>query len=257
MVFQFLAAASATRRGFLRDRTLIAAVGLVAAALGIGAGLAAVTLEGAPRLAADLGWTAAGLFGWLLALGHGAGWMDRGGILCPPLLARPVPFGLLLVARFVGLASGLALYGVVVTVLLGVWASWEGGASTAGVMAAGWLLVLRLVVLLALALTLSVLVRPVAAPLAAAAGLAGWLVDILPPASAPGAVSPLVRFATGLLPNMRLLAPTPEGLPQTMAEAFPGLLVSTAYALLYGGALLVVGFAVGPVLWRRSGGTRR
>ncbi len=245
----FRAAAGVTLRGFLAGGEFAACLALVAFSL-----LAAALLESASpgqgeRLAADLGWGAAGLFGWFLAVAHGSGLRGGGGVAHAAALARPVSPALLFGARFVGLLGGLAVYSALAGALI---AARLGLDAAPAVMAAGWFLLLRLVVVLALSVAFHAAVRPpVAAVLAAACASAGWFSGSLPGAEAGDAIRRLAAVARWLLPDLASLDPVLG--PLGAMEAGAALFGATAYAALYAGAVLVGPLFAFPWLVRRSG----
>lgn len=266
------ATVAVTLRGFLHDRGPIAALALLVPSLLLGSALASTSVGSAARLTADFGWAAAGLFGWLLALAHGSGLADRGGVLGPSELARPLSPSLLLAGRFLGLGAGLGGYAAFSTAVLLVWLSWGHGVAPAAVVSAGWLLLLRLLVVLSLAVFFFTLARPVAAAsLAAAAGGAGWFTGSLPPLGGPSLVAPLSTAARFLLPDFRALEPafpsafsfpseTAIALTETtgsefaLFESVAALGWPTLYAALYAAGALLAALAIFPGLRRRSGG---
>ncbi len=240
------ATAGVTFRGFFHDRSLIAALALVLASLGFAAVLSSASVGSGERLAADIGWAAAGLFGWLLALSYGSGLADRGGVLGPVELARPVSASLLLAGRFLGLGAGLAAYAGLATLALLVWLASAYGAAAEAAVVSGWLLLLRLLVVLALAVFFSALVHPAAAAtLAAAAAAAGWFSGSLPPAPPLSYLQPLSAAARLLLPDLSILEPV-------SSPNFAALVRPTLYAILYSAGTMAAALVLFPRLARRS-----
>ena len=257
MLHALRAAAAATLRGFFRDRGLLAAVVLSGAALAAAGALASASLESTVRLAADLGWGAAGFFGWLLVLAHGSGLADRGGILCPAMLTRAVSPRVLLAGRFLGLSAGVSVYAGLVTVLLLGWLGFAHGVPPLVALATGWLLLLRLLVLLALSVLFFALVRPAAAPLAAAAALGGWLQELLPPVAGAAEGPSLTALIGWLLPDLRALEPPLAGISADPAGIGPVLLPPTMYALLYAAGIVGLAVSLFPHLRRAAPGGGR
>ncbi len=231
------AAARAGLVGFVRGGGLFASVGLVAAAVGAGVALTPASVDDAGRLATDLGWAAAGLLGWILALGHGSGVIGGRGVVVPAALARPVSPSLLLLGRFAGHAGGLLVYVAAATGVVGL------GANDSEVLLTGWLLGLRLLVVLSVATALFAVVRPVvAAPLAAAVSSAGWLSNRLPGPEAEAWLRPVSAVARRILPDLSRLDP---------AAALPG--DATLYAALYVSGVVLAAMAAFPAALRRAG----
>ncbi len=226
-----LALGRASAASFLRDRGPLAALAVVVASLGLAVLLTGATIGSSGRLLADFGWFAAGVGGWALAIGYGSGLADRGGVLGPLALASPVGAGTVVLGRFLGLAAGLAAFAALATVLLVL-------ALENPVAAAGWLLFLRLVVVLSLSTFLASVLRPgPAALLAAPTALAGWL-----PADPGGCLAAAGRM---LLPRLALLAP-PGGEPVALAGP-------TLHAVAYSaGMLALAALLTGPVRRRRG-----
>lgn len=234
------ATAVVTLRGFLSERGVVAALALVLASIGLGVAVSDASLGPEGRLEADAGWAAAELFGWFLALTHGAALAGRPGVLGSFTFARPVPAGLLLTGRFLGIAAGLLLFTAIVTAILIGWLSGWLGAAPAAVFGTGWLLLLRLVVVLAAATFFLSLARPaVAASLAAAFCLAGWFAGNPSLDLTPSALRPLSALARFVLPNFPDLAGPLAGLPDAGAEVSAALYGPTVYAALYVAALVV------------------
>ena len=249
------ATAAVTLRGALEGGGLAAAFALVLASLAFGAALGGASLGSEERLVADIGWAAAGLMGWLLALTQGSGLADRGGVLGPSELARPVSWPLLLAGRFLGLALALGAYAALATAALLVVLGAGYGAAPAPVLAAGWLLLLRLVVLLSISVLFAALLRPaVAATLAAAAGAAGWFSGSLPPLENPDAPALLAAAARFLLPDFRSLAAVP-GAGETASGVLAALAWPTLHAALYSAGTILAALVLFPFFARRGGPT--
>ena len=243
------ATAAVTLRGFLRDRSVLAALILTVLAPALGAALSAASVGSRERLTEDLGWAAAGMLGWLLALAHGSGLADRGGVLGAFALSRPVSPSLLLAGRFLGLLAGLSAYAALGTGVLALWLFWPVGTASPALFGTGWLLLLRLAVVLALGLLFFTVLRPAAAaPGAAAVAAAGWLP--IPEAPAPAA---LARLAA---PDLRALEPPLAGLSPEFPETLAALAWPTLYAALYAGGTVTLALSVFPALAGRSGGVR-
>ncbi len=248
-VVSLTATAAVVLRGFLAERSLVAALTLVLVSLGFGVALADASLGHEGRLETDILWALTEVLGWFLALAHGAGLVGHPGVLGSFALARPVSAGLLLFGRFLGLAAGLFLYVAAVTVVLLGWLSLSPGGVGIAPLCMGWLLWLRLVVVLAVSTLLLALARPtVAAPLAAALSVAGWFVGSFPAASGPLVLKPLSGLATFLLPDLPALDAPLRELPGRFSEA--GLLLAgpTLYGALYAAAMVAAAIAVFP--WR-------
>ncbi len=251
---RFAATAAVTLRGFLRDRSLAAALLVAAAAPVLGSTLASASVGSAARFAADLGWATAGMLGWWIALAHGSGLADGGGVLRPFALSRPVSPAILLGGRFAGLALGLLLYASVATALLTAWLSARYGAPPVELAAAGWLLGLRLVVVAALATALHAGLRPAAAAvLAATVAAAGWFVPSAPASGLPPALRPLSALGRLLAPDLSALEAPAGGLPPGLGETFAALGWPTLYAALYAGGTLTVALLLFTSLARRPG----
>ncbi len=234
-------AALAGFRGLAREGGLVGSVGLVAAAVAAGMALTPASVDDGGRLAADLGWGAAGLLGWILALGHGSGVVGGGGVVAPAVLARPISPSALLFARFAGHAGGLVVHAAAATLLVGL------GSSGSGTLLTGWLLGLRLLVVLSVATALFALSRPaLAAPLAAAVSSAGWLSHRLPGPEAEGWLRPAAAVARRILPDLSRLDHPGFGQGAPPGDA-------TLYAALYVAGVLLVATAAFPAVLRRSG----
>lgn len=241
-----------TLRGFLAERSLPAALALVLASIGLAVVLTDASLGHEGRLEADVGWAVAELLGWFLAVTHGAGLAGRPGVLGSFALARPVSAGLLLSGRFLGIAAGLFLYTGAATLVVVVWVSGWHGAAPAAVLGMGWLLLLRLVVVLAVATFFAALLRPaVAATLAAAFCFAGWFAGNLSPAPNPAALRPLSVFAKHALPNFPGLEAPLAGLPAGAPDMAATLHGATLYAALYVAAMVLAALAAFPSKARR------
>ena len=242
------ATAAVVLRGFLAERSLLVALALVLSCFGAGVLLGAVSLDRGGRFESNLAWVLAEVLGWSLTLTHGAGLVGRRGVLGAFALARPVSAGLLLGGRFLGLAAGLFLYVAVVSVALSAWLLIAPGGAAAAVFGAGWLLWLRLLVILAVSTLFLALVRPpVAIVLAALSSLAGWLAASFP-AAGPTWLEPVARLATFVLPDLRALDAPLAGVPENFSEAGPMLAGPTLYATLYAAAMVAAAIAVFP--WR-------
>lgn len=238
------ATAAVVLRGFLAERSLLAALALVLSCFGAGVLLGDVSLDRGGRFESNLAWALAEVLGWWLALSHGAGLAGRRGVLGAFALARPVSAGLLLGGRFLGLAAGLFLYVAVVGGTLAAWLLVAPGGAVAAGLGAGWLLWLRLLVILAVSTLFLALVRPpVAIVLAALSSLAGWLAASFP-AAGPAWLEPVARLATSVLPDLRALDAPLAGVP----EAGRLLAGPTLYATLYAAAMVAAAVAVFP--WR-------
>ena len=112
----------------------------------------------------------------------------------------------------------------------------------------GWLLWLRLLVILAVATLFLALVRPtVAIVLAALFSLSGWLAASFP-AAGPVYLEPVTRVATLLLPDLPALDAPLAGLPGDFLEAGLSLVDPTLYAVVYAAAMVAAAIAVFP--WR-------
>ena len=159
-VVRLAATAIVVLRGFVSERSLVASLALVVVSLGIGVALADASLGHEGRFEADIAWASAEALGWFLALTQGAGLAGYRGVLGSFALARPVPENLLLAGRFLGLAAGLFLYAAAVSAILLAWLSGWLGTAPAPVLGMGWLLWLRLLVVLAVATFLLALARP-------------------------------------------------------------------------------------------------
>ncbi len=238
------ATAAVALRGFVAERSLLAALGLVLACFGAGVLLSDASLGPGGRFETNVAWVLAEVLGWSLALTHGAGLVGSRGVLGASALARPVSAGLLLGGRFLGLAAGLLLYVAAVGATLSAWLLVAHGGATAAMLGIGWLLWLRLLVILAVATLFLALVRPaVALVLAALFSVAGWLAASFPEAG-PGALEPVARLATFVLPDLRALDAPMAGFP----DAGLTLARPTVYAMTYAAALLAAAIAVFP--WR-------
>lgn len=236
------ATAAVVLRGFLAERSLLAALALVLSSLGAGVLLSDASLGPAGRFESNVAWVLAEVLGWWLALTHGAGLLGNRGVLGAFGLARPVSAGLLLGGRFLGLAAGLLLYVAAVGAALSAWFLVAHGGPTAAVLGIGWLLWLRLLVILAVSTLFLALVRPaVAIVLAALSSLAGWLAASFP-AAGPVYLEPVTRLATLVLPNLRVLDEPIAG----FAEAGPMLAGPTLYATAYAAAMVAAAIAVFP-----------
>ncbi len=249
MLRAVLALAGATLVGQRRDRVFVCALAVVAFGLGVAHLASQATVDSQGRLVTHFGWLAAGMCGWLLAIGYGSGLADRGGVCGPLALAGPTPTGAVVLGRWLGLAAGLAWFSGLATALLLLALGFGHGMAPAPVLGAGWLLFLRLAVALSLALLFGVLLpRAPAALLSAAVAGAGWI-------SGGFGESGALSLAAGrlLAPRLPLLAPPSGGLPGEAAGVVQALLAPTLYALLYCGALLLLAsLAAGPAL-RRHG----
>lgn len=246
------ATAAVTLRGFFGERSLLVALALFLGSIGFAGTLTDASLGHGGRLEADVGWVAAELLGWFLAVTHGAGLAARPGVFGSFALARPVSAGLLLGGRFLGIAAGLLLYAGSVTMVLVIWLSAGYGAGPAAVLGTGWLLFLRLLAVLAVATLFMAVARPaVAATLAAAFCVGGWFAGNLAPELSPPALRPLSVLAKHLLPNFPGLDIPLAGLAAGAAEAPPALYGPTLYATLYVGAMLLAALAAFPSTARR------
>jgi len=238
------ATAAVVLRGFMAERSLLAALVLLLACFGAGVLLSDASLGPGGRLESSVAWVLAEVLGWSLALTHGAGLVGRRGILGAFALARPVSAGLLLGGRFLGLAAGLLLYVAVVSAALSAWLFVAHGGAVAAVLGIGWLLWLRLLVILAVSTLFLALVRPtVAIVLAALSSLAGWLAASFP-AAGPVYLQPVTELATLVLPDLRALDAPLAGFPEA------GLMLAgpTLYAILYAAAMVAAAIALFP--WR-------
>jgi len=238
------ATAAVVLRGFFAERSLLAALALVLSCFGAGVLLSDASLGPGGRFETNVAWVLAEVLGWSLALTHGAGLVGSRGVLGAFALARPVSAGLLLGGRFLGLAAGLLLYVAVVGAALAAWLLVAHGGATAAVFGIGWLLWLRLLVILAVSTLFLALVRPtVAIVLAALFSLAGWLAAGFP-AAGPVYPEPVTELATLVLPDLRALDAPVAGFPEA------GLILAgpTLYALLYAAAMVAAAIAVFP--WR-------
>ena len=207
------------------------------------------SLAGEGRVESNLAWLVAELLGWLLALAHGAGLVGGRGVLAAFALARPVPAGLLLAGRFLGLAAGLFLYVAAVSVTLSGWLFLAHGAGVAAVLGLGWLLWLRLIVILAVSTLLLALSRPTAAAaLAALISLAGWLAASFPGTTSPVALKPIRWFASLVVPDLPALDAPIAGLSGSFAAVGFELLGPTLYAVFYTAAMIAAAVTVFP--WR-------
>jgi len=207
------------------------------------------SLAGEGRIESNLAWLVAELLGGLLALAHGAGLVGRRGVLGAFALARPIPAGLLLAGRFLGLAAGLFLYVVAVSVTLSGWLFLAHGAGVAAILGLGWLLWLRLIVVLAVSTLLLALARPTAAaPLAALISLAGWLAASFPGTGSPAALKAIRWFASLVVPDLPALDAPIAGLPGSFAAVGLELLGPTLYAVFYTAAMVAAAVTVFP--WR-------
>lgn len=243
LIVPLAATAAVVLRGFLGERSLLAALALVLSCFGAGVLLSEVSLGAGGRFESNVAWVLAEVLGWWLALTHGAGLVGSRGVLGAFALARPVSAGLLLGGRFLGLAAGLFLYVAVVVATLSAWLLVANGGATAAVLGAGWLLWLRLLVILAVATLCLALVRPtVAIGLATLSSLAGWLAASFP-AAGPLYLEPVTRFATLVLPDLRALDAPMGGFPESGLLAGP-----TLYAIAYAAAMVAAAIAVFP--WR-------
>ena len=238
------ATAAVALRGFVAERSLLAALALVLGCFGAGVLVSGASLGPGGRFETDVAWALAEVLGWSLALTHGAGLVGSRGVLGAFALARPVSAGLLLGGRFLGLAAGLFLYVAAVGAALSAWLLVAHGGATAAVLGSGWLLWLRLLVILAVSTLFLALVRPAAAVvLAALVSLAGWLGASFP-AAGPSTLNPVARLATLVLPDLRALDAPMAGFP----EAGPTLAGPTVYAVAYAAAMVAAAIAVFP--WR-------
>ena len=207
------------------------------------------SLAGEARIESNLAWLVAELLGWLLALAHGAGLVGRRGVLGAVALARPVPAGLLLAGRFLGLAAGLFLYVAAVSVTLAGWLFLAHGAGIAALLGLGWLLWLRLLVILAVSTLLLALARPTAAAvLAALISLAGWLAASFPGTGSTVALKPIRWFASLVVPDLPALDAPIAGLPGTFGAVGLELFGPTLYAFFYTAAMIAAAITVFP--WR-------
>lgn len=243
-------------RGFVAGRSLPAVLALALAFFGLGILLGDASLAQEGRVESNLAWVLAEVSGWLLAIVYGAGLVGSRGVLGPFALARPVSAGTLLAGRFLGLAAGLLLYVGLVSVMLAGWLFVAYGAGVATVFGMGWLLGLRLVVILAVATLLSVLARPtLAAALAALVSLSGWLAGSLTATEGPATLKPVTWLAVVLLPDLPALDTPMVGLPEGFHEVGLELLGPTLYAAFYAGAMLAAAVTVFP--WRARRPARR
>lgn len=242
------ATAAVVLRGFLAERSLLAALGLVLSCFGAGVLLSDVSLGQGGRFASNIAWVLAEVAGWSLALVHGAGLVGSRGVLGAFGLVRPVSAGLLLGGRFLGLAAGLFVYVALVSVTVSGWLALAHGGAAAAVLGTGWLLWLRLLVILAVSTLFLALVRPaVAIGLAALFSLAGWLAASFP-AAGPTYLEPVTSVATLVLPDLPALDAPIAGLPGSFSGVGPMLAGPTLYAILYAAAMVTAAIAVFP--WR-------
>ena len=249
------ATATVVLRGFLAERGVAAALTLVVASLGIGVALSGASLGHEGRLESDLGWAAAELVGWLLALAYGGGLAGYRGVLGSFALARPVGAGLLLCGRFFGLAAGLLAYCAAVSVVVGGWLLLSSGGMGGAPASQGWLLWLRLVVVLAVATFLLALARPmVATPLAGAFCVAGWFFGSVPAGPDPSVLRPLSALAAFVLPDFLALDAPLSGMPDGIRETGRLLSGPTLYGALYTAAMVAAGTVVFPWRARRPPG---
>ena len=236
-----VAAALATVRGFAFEGGFLASLGLVAVAVSAGAALTPASVDDGGRLATDLGWAGAGLLGWILAIGHGSGVLGGPGVVVPAALARPVSPSLLVLARFLGHSAGLALYAGIATALVGL----AGGGVEA--LLTGWLLGLRLLVVLAVATALFACARPgLAAALAAALSSTGWLAGRLPGPEAEGWLRAVTAAARVILPDLSRLDAAAPGNGAAAVDA-------TLYAALYLAGAVLIAMGAFPAVRLRSG----
>lgn len=253
-VVQVAATAAAVLRCFLSGRSVTIVLVLVALSLGLGAVLAGASVGHEGRLDADIGWAAAGLSGWFLSLFHGAGLAGSHRVAAPLAPTGPFSAGILLTGCWLGLAGGLSLYTAGVTVIFLAWLSGWHGAPPAAVCGMAGLLLLRLLVVLAVSTCVLALARPaVAAPLATAFCLAGWLAGNLSPASDPGVLEPLARFAGFVLPDLPALQPPLGGMPGNYSEMLATLARPTIYTALYVAAMLIAALTLFTSRIRRPG----
>ncbi|MDE2710711.1 MAG: hypothetical protein OXI65_02985 [Acidobacteriota bacterium] len=249
------ATAAVVLRGFVAERSLLAALVLVLSGFGAGVLVSDASLGPGARFESNVAWVFAEVLGWSLALTHGAGVVGGRGVLGAFGLARPVSSGLLLAGRFLGLAAGLLLYVAVVGATLSAWLAVAHGSATAAVPGIGWLLWLRLLVILAVSTLFLALVRPaVAIALAVLFSLAGWLAGSLP-AAGPAYLQPVTRLAALVLPDLSALDAPIAGIPGSLSEAAPMLVGPTVYAILYAVAMVAAAIAVFP-WWSRQPGAR-
>lgn len=247
------ATAAVVLRGFVAERSLLAALALVLAGSGAGVLLSDASPGPGGRFESNVAWVLAEVLGWSLALTHGAGLVGGRGVLGAFGLARPVSAGLLLGGRFLGLAAGLLLYVAVVGATLAAWLAAAHGSATASVLGIGWLLWLRLLVILAVSTLFLALVRPaVAIVLAALFSLAGWLTATFP-AAGPVYLERVTGLSTLVLPDLPALDAPLAGLPGRFFEAGPMLVGPTLYAVLYAAAMVAAAIAVFPWRARRPG----
>lgn len=245
LIAPLIATAGVALRGFLASRSLLPVVTFLLVAFGVGVALSVTSVGQAGRLESNVAWALAEVMGWSLALIHGGGLAGFPGVLGELALARPVPAGLLLGGRFLGLALGLFVYVAGVSTCLAGWLFLVHGSAPGAVVWTGWLLWLRLVVLLGVATLLLALTRPaVASSLAALVSLAGWLAASLPAVSAPAFLKPVALFAVLILPNLRTLDGPLAGFPSGFREAGPNLLRPTLYALLYTAGMMAAAVTV-------------
>lgn len=243
------ATAGVALRGFLSERSLRVTFALVLASLGMGTLLGDASFGQEGRLEANVTWVLAEVSGWLLALTHGAGLVGRRGVLGAFALARPVPPGLLLGGRFLGLAAGLLLYAAAVSATVSGWLFLAHGAGAAAVLGLGWLLWLRLVVVLAVSTLFLALVRPtVAVALAALCSLAGWLAASFPAVDSPAGLKPVSWLAALLLPDLPALDAPLTGLPEGFRAVGLEVLAPTLYAIFYTAAMVAAAMVLFP--WR-------
>lgn len=243
------ATAAVVLRGFLSERSLSVGLALVVASFGAGVLLGDASVARDGRIGSNLAWALAELLGWVLAVAHGAGLVGRRGVLGAFALARPVPAGLLLGGRFLGLAAGLFLYVAAVSVTLSAWLFLAYGAGAAAVLGLGWLLWLRLVVVLAVSTLLLALARPpVAATLATLVSLAGWVGVSFPRTESPALLKPIAWFGSLVLPDLPLLDAPIAGLPGSFGALGPELLGPTLYAVFYTAGMIAAAITLFP--WR-------
>ena len=238
------ATAAVVLRGFMAERSLLAALALLLSCFGAGVFLSDASLGPGGRSESNVAWVLAEVVGWSLAFTHGSGLVGRRGVLGAFALARPVSAGLLLGGRFLGLAAGLLLYVALVSGALSAWLLVAHGGTTAAVLGIGWLLWLRLLVILAVSTLFLALVRPtVAIVLAVLSSLAGWLAASFP-AAGPVYLEPVTELATLVLPDLRALDAPVTDFPEA------GLTIAgpTLYAILYAAAMVAAAITVFP--WR-------
>ena len=227
---------------------MLVALALVLLCFGAGVLLGDASLGQEGRFESNAAWVLAEVLGWSLALTHGAGLVGSRGVLGAFALARPVSAGLLLGGRFAGLAAGLFSYVAVVGATLLAWSLVAHGGPAPTVFGVGWLLWLRLLVILAVSTLFLALVRPgVAIVLAALSSLAGWLAASFPVAG-PVYLEPVTRLATLVLPDLPALDTPMAGLPGSFSEAGFMLVAPTLYAIAYAAAMVAAAIAIFP--WR-------